>query len=189
MCVRSTLLIIAILFGFVDCFAQESQDEARSPYVNEMSREIKALSVEQIRGFLDGEGMGFAKAAELNGFPGPRHVLDLAGELKLSKEQTDLVQSRFFSMNGDARRLGAQLVDAEKRLNELFSNGTVSEESMTNLLESVGSLTANIRVTHLKAHLTMMEILTGDQVEKYNELRGYGVSDDHDAEKHSGHKM
>jgi len=33
------------------------------------TREIKALSTEEVDGYLKGEGMGLAKAAELNGFP------------------------------------------------------------------------------------------------------------------------
>ena len=33
-----------------------------------------------------GRGMGLALAAELNGYPGPSHVLELADKLKLSAE-------------------------------------------------------------------------------------------------------
>jgi hypothetical protein len=36
--------------------------------------------------------MGMAKAAELNGYPGPRHVLDLSPELHLTDAQTKLVR-------------------------------------------------------------------------------------------------
>ena len=42
---------------------------------------IRALTAEEVAQIERGEGAGFAKAAELNGVPGPRHVLDLAHEL------------------------------------------------------------------------------------------------------------
>ena len=59
-----------------------------SPYAGQEARSIKALSADEIEGLLAGKGMGFAKAAELNGYPGPAHVLELAQQLRLSDEQT-----------------------------------------------------------------------------------------------------
>jgi hypothetical protein len=61
--------------------------EPLSPYSGEERREIKALSKEEVNGYLSGDGMGFAKVAELNHHPGPRHVLELADQLQLSDEQ------------------------------------------------------------------------------------------------------
>lgn len=194
---RKTLLIIALSVGFVGCFAQlnskQNSTDHQSPYVDETSREIKALSEEQIKGFLEGEGMGFAKPAELNGFPGPRHVLNLADELELSDGQSERVQSTFTTMNGAARDLGAQIVEAEKTLNALFADRTVTGENMTILLESIGELTSKVRLTHLEAHLAMMKILTVTQVMKYNTLRGYSDAEAHDgandAAQHHGHRL
>ena len=54
---------------------------AASPYAGEEGREIKALSAADVDAYLTGQGMGFAKAAELNGYAGPKHVLELAAEL------------------------------------------------------------------------------------------------------------
>jgi len=42
--------------------------------------------------------MGLAKAAELNHYPGPRHVLDLASELKLSEEQRLRIEQIYNTM-------------------------------------------------------------------------------------------
>jgi hypothetical protein len=58
-----------------------------TPYAGQQARTIKALSDEDIAALLKGDGMGFAKAAELNGYPGPKHVLDLAEKLKLTDAQ------------------------------------------------------------------------------------------------------
>ena len=49
---------------------------AQSPYAGEESRAIKSLSASEIQALRQGHGMGYAKAAELNHYPGPRHVLD-----------------------------------------------------------------------------------------------------------------
>ena len=44
--------------------------EALSPYTGQDKREIRALSKEEVHGYLSGDGMGFAKTAELNHYPG-----------------------------------------------------------------------------------------------------------------------
>ena len=43
--------------------------------------EVNALSPDEVQQYLAGAGMGYAKAAELNHFPGPMHVLELADKL------------------------------------------------------------------------------------------------------------
>jgi hypothetical protein len=43
-----------------------------TPYAGQQTGTIKALSDEDITALLKGDGMGFAKVAELNGYPGPK---------------------------------------------------------------------------------------------------------------------
>ena len=57
-----------------------SSAQTTSPYTGEEQRAIKALSEEEIKDLLEARGMGLAKAAELNSYPGPLHVLQLAAE-------------------------------------------------------------------------------------------------------------
>ena len=61
---------------------------AASPYAGEQSRSIKSLSQQDVADYMAGKGMGCAKAAELNGYPGPAHVLELADQLALTPSQT-----------------------------------------------------------------------------------------------------
>ena len=84
-------------------------------FSGQQNREIKALSETEITGYLEGRGMGFAKAAELNGYPGPAHVLELADELALTPKQRARAQALKDSMK-NAASLGARLVDTERRL-------------------------------------------------------------------------
>ena len=48
-----------------------------SPYAGLQDRAIKALSDEQIADLRAGKGMSLALPAELNGYPGPAHALEI----------------------------------------------------------------------------------------------------------------
>jgi hypothetical protein len=60
---------------------------AQQPYAGLQNRSIKTLSDQQIEDLTAGRGMGLALAAELNGYPGPIHAIELAEQLHLSPEQ------------------------------------------------------------------------------------------------------
>lgn len=147
---------------------------AQSPYAGQESRQIKALSRQQVRDYLDGKGMGYAKAAELNHYPGPRHVLDLAKELGLTQEQKARTQLLFDSMKARAVDLGKQLVEKEKELDRQFSNASISDSELNRLVSDIGALQARIRYVHLSAHLNQKELLSKEQIQRYDQLRGYG---------------
>jgi hypothetical protein len=74
-------IVIFMLAPFGAALAQVS------PYAGQQTREIKALSAQEIDDLLNARGMALAKAAELNGYPGPLHSLELADKLGLSPEQ------------------------------------------------------------------------------------------------------
>lgn len=147
--------------------------DAASPYAGQDLRDIKALSPEDTEAYLSGKGMGFAKAAELNGYPGPSHVLALAPDLALTAEQTRRTQSLFKSMESKAIALGRPLVEEERRLDELFSTKAITRDSLAQSLTRIGELHAQLRQVHLETHLAQIEILTPAQVAKYMALRGY----------------
>src|SRR5215470_16237615 len=98
-----------------------------SPYVGQERREIKTLSKEEVGGYLSGDGMGFAKAAELNHYPGPKHVLQLANQLQLSEEQRQRTQRVFDEMNSKAINLGQQLVEKERLMDSRFAAANISD--------------------------------------------------------------
>lgn len=144
-----------------------------SPYAGEASNPIQSLSADEINGLMEGKGMGFARAAELNHFPGPRHVLELADALDLSEEQIEQTRQIFETMRDGAVELGARLVDDERALDALFATGEVSASALDALLLKSGETRAKLRGVHLKAHLEMKKVLSHHQVMMYDHLRGY----------------
>src|ERR1051326_5424589 len=107
---KMALITLAILASGRPGFAQTAPEQ--QPYAGLQTREIKALSHEQMADLAAGRGMGLALAAELNGYPGPRHVLDLASQLDLTADQRASVQALFDSMKSEAIPLGKKLLAA-----------------------------------------------------------------------------
>src|SRR4051812_40484885 len=104
--------------------------DAQSPYSGMQSRPIKALSEQQIADLKSGRGMGFALAAELNGYPGPAHVLELADQLALTGEQRAGIAELFEAMKSEAIPLGEQLIGQETALDRQFASRAVTAESL-----------------------------------------------------------
>lgn len=144
-----------------------------SPYAGQESRQIKALSASEQADLLAGKGMGLAKPAELNGYPGPAHVLELASQLSLSAEQLAKTQTLFSAMEQRAQELGRQLVAAEQSLDGLFASKRATEPALRELLARIGELQAKVRAAHLEAHLEQARILSVEQTALYAQLRGY----------------
>ena len=157
---------------------------AASPYAGEQSREIKSLSQEEVAGYIEGKGMGFAKAAELNGYPGPAHVLELADRLVLTPAQRTRTQQIFGRMQMRARELGERLVEEERRLDELFASKTVSRQSLAASVNAIAAIQGELRATHLQAHLDQTEILSAAQRAEYSQLRGYADAGPHLQHRH-----
>lgn len=156
-------------------FASAAPAEApASPYAGQEVRDIKSLSSEDVEAYLSGRGMGLAKAAELNGYAGPRHVLELASELELTREQRAQTEALYEAMLSKASTLGRALVEKERELDRLFATRSMDAAQLAETLDDIGSLQARVRGAHLEAHLAQVEILTAEQNARYARLRGYG---------------
>lgn len=143
-------------------------------YAGQEKRPIKALSDDDVAGLLGGEGLGMAKAAELNGYPGPRHVLMLAAELKLTAAQQQRAQEIFDRMSAAAKPLGAELVEREQGLDQLFAKNEITPERLAAATAAIGELGARLRSVHLAAHIDTRALLDPEQLVRYQRLRGYG---------------
>ena len=161
---KSAVVAIALSFASL-AFAQ-------SPYAGMQARSIKALSDQQIADLKAGRGMGLALPAELNGYPGPVHVLELSDRLGLSTEQKARVQSLFDSMKAEAVPLGAKLLEQEAALDQQFASRSVTPESLKAATTAIGVTEAELRDTHLKYHLQTAQILSAEQMQHYSMLSG-----------------
>lgn len=159
-----------------------------SPYAGDETREIKALSPQDVAGYLEGRGMGLARAAELNHYPGPKHVLELAEALDLSADQQRRSEEIYAVMNAEAVRLGHELVAAEAELDGAFAAGEIEAGELAARLTAIAELAGRLRLAHLGAHLEQRRALSPEQVRLYDELRGYGAgADEHGAGGGAGH--
>jgi hypothetical protein len=172
-------LIVALS---VLCLAQAQT--AQAPYSGQEKREIKALSADEIEAYKTGQGMGFAKAAELNQFPGPKHVLELAAQLKLNAQQKMETQKIFDRMHAEATRLGDLIIGKEKELDSLFTSKQINSQKLRNAVAEIARYQGELRVVHLLAHLDVRRLLSVDQIAKYDELRGYGSEHKDHQHKH-----
>jgi len=165
--------------AFVTGLIALAQDSTATPsgYDSLLDTEIRGISEEDIEGYRTGAGLGFALPAELNGYPGPRHVLDLSVELDLDEQQLSEIQSLYDEMLPQVINLGEQILQAEAELELAFREETISTEYLADQLDLIGDLRADLRYVHLSTHLSTITILTTHQIQQYNILRGYENSD------------
>jgi hypothetical protein len=159
--------------------------QTTSPYIGQEQRTIKALSDEDIRDLLEGRGMGLAKAAELNSYPGPLHVLQLANELGLSDAQRKAADALYANMRQRALSVGRQIIEAERTLDRAFVNGQIEPAMLRSQVHAIAIL--QVRAVHLEAHLAQRSLLTPEQIAHYDVLRGYrDNSTPHNNRRHGG---
>jgi hypothetical protein len=173
MFIRTAVLLVIGLAALRPAAAQPS------PYVDRATSPIKALTADEIAGYLAGDGMGFALAAELNGYPGPRHVLELADSLGLSVDRRAAIQQIFEAMQTSARDLGAAIVAREAGLDSAFAERRVTRRELDDRLSELADLRGRLRFAHLAAHLAVTDRLSAEEVRAYQRLRGYGAAHDH----------
>lgn len=172
---RTVMTVIALLIAST-AYGAETHKHT-SPYKGQEARQIKSLSSADIEELSKGGGWGFAKAAELNGVPGPAHLLELKDEIPLRSEQVEAITSLFRSMKVAAQAKGTALIALERALDRRFREDTITEEALEELLMEIGKIRSTLRFIHLRTHLKTSEILTPVQIRRYNQLRGYATAD------------
>ena len=161
------------------------QGTLQSAYAGEETRLIKSLSEQDLEEIARGGGWGLARAAELNGVPGPTHLLELADEIGLTEQQRSDIEAIRAQMQADAIAAGERFVAAEQALDAAFQQGAPDAEVLERLVTEAGQARAALRLVHLNAHLLTLPLLTDAQVSQYSVLRGY--SDDPCASVPEGH--
>jgi Spy/CpxP family protein refolding chaperone len=173
-------LLILLLITFSPAALAQSQQ----PYAGLEARSIKAMSEQQIADLRAGRGMGLALAAELNGYPGPMHVLEMADALHLSDQQRAKMRELFTAMKAEAIPLGERLITQEAELDKAFAGKTITTATLAVSTEAIGATNAALRQAHLKYHLLAVDALTQAQIQQYAELRGYKGGMQHPHRQH-----
>jgi Spy/CpxP family protein refolding chaperone len=145
-------------------------------YAGQQTRTATSLSDDEVAGLRAGKGLGLAKPAELNGYPGPMHALDMAEQLALTAEQRASIQQIFDRMAARAKIAGAAYVEAEQALDGVFRSGKADTKTVTAALAKADKARAAARMAHLKAHIETAPILTPQQRATYAQLRGYAAN-------------
>ena len=157
--------------------AHHGQEPHHSPYVDQTSSEIAALSPEEIKQLRNGAGMGLARAAELNSYPGPKHVLELRAELALSPDQATEVEQIRRAMLAEARRIGEVIIQKESTLDRRFEHRHINGSVVGELTTEIAKLRGGLRFAHLIAHIKTAAVLTPNQLDQYDILRGYKMDE------------
>jgi Spy/CpxP family protein refolding chaperone len=144
-----------------------------TPYAGMQQREIKALSEQQTSDLRVGRGMSLALAAELNNYPGPMHVLELADKLGLNATQRQKIEALIIKMRRDAIAAGDAVIKAEAGLDGLFASGQADETSLEDQMRKVSHAQGEVRLIHLRTHVPTRAALTAEQIALYARLRGY----------------
>ena len=168
----STLLLALGLCIPVSALAQHNHG-TQTPYAGMQNRIIKSLSDDDIKELQRGGGWGLALAAELNGMPGPAHLLELKDQIPLTQDQVTKTQALLGDMRKAAIPAGERLMTAETALEAAFAAGTVDESSLRRLLSEAGLARTELRFIHLSQHLKTLQYLRPEQIKRYNILRGY----------------
>lgn len=148
-------------------------------YCGLQEREISSLSEGELDDLRAGRGMGFALPAELNGYPGLRHVLDLAEELELTDEQIERTRRLFEEMQQEAIAAGEIYIERERAVDAVFADGNAGVAEIEAATEAAAEALGKLRAVHLRYHLKMTELLTRHQIHEYQKARGYSGEGGH----------
>jgi hypothetical protein len=116
-----------------------------SPYTGMQIRAVKALSEQQIADLRAGRGMSMALPAELNGYPGPIHVLEHADALQLSSDQKRRTQAMYEAMKAETIPLGERLIAQETKLDRAFATRTITAKTLAETSAAIGKTQAALR--------------------------------------------
>ena len=119
----------------------------------------------------EGHGFGMAFSADRNGYPGPRHILELKTELRLTGDQETKAAALMHAMLGESRPKGARLLEAERRLERLYADGVADEANVRAAVAEVERARSELRLVHLLTHLRTRDLLSREQRDAYHKIR------------------
>jgi len=133
---------------------------------------VRSQPIPSDRNLLElGAGAGMASYADLNGYPGPKHVLEMRDTLRLTDDQEKNLEAIFDEMSENARAKGELIIAKEIELDAKFRLGVATMSGVLRLSGEIGMLRGELRAVHMTAHIQAKEILTKQQIGLYNAIR------------------
>lgn len=133
---------------------------------------IRSLPGRDIVALAGGEGGGLAKIADLNGYPGPRHVLDMDAHLNLTTRQREQLRQVMSTMEADAKEVATRYLSALAQLEEDTRQGSLSGDQFLKRYRAVEALRTELGAVHLITHFKTKDLLTPAQVATYYKPQG-----------------
>ena len=164
-------LPVALALLLAACSGQAQEPVRKPAPIPASPGPLRGLDSAEVAALMAGDGMGQARAAELNGWPGPKHVLELADSLGLSPDQRAGVEAVRARMLAAARPLGAEILAGEAGLESAFREGTMDDAELARRVGALGEQRGRLRLVHLRAHLEAAALLTPAQRARYYQLR------------------
>lgn len=174
---RTTLFAMALAAGLSLPVQAQHQHQHTSPYAGQQNSGIPSLTAQELDDLRSAAGMGLARAAELNHFPGPRHVLDLADSLALTPDQVREITAIRERMHAAATKLGLDIIERERTLNQRFAHQHIDAATLREITADIARLQGELRYVHLLAHIETTALLKPEQIRAYDRLRGYTDTD------------
>ena len=169
---RPALALVALLLALPPT-SPAAQEHGHAAYAGFETRSIKSLSAADMEELRRGGGWGLALPAELNGVPGPAHLLELRDELGLAPDQVAAIEAIFAAMRAEAVAAGERLIAAEAALDAAFRAGELDAARLRALVDAAAAIRGELRFIHLTRHLETPPLLTEAQLHRYAVLRGY----------------
>lgn len=131
---------------------------------------ISTITQEEMEALTNGSSSGAGRPAEVNGYPGPKRLVEHAAELGLTADQLAKVKTLNQGMKREAMELGGRIVEGETALDALLKSGSVDRKRLASLVSDIAGLRGRMRLVHLQLHFALRELLTDEQLLRYRAL-------------------
>lgn len=133
---------------------------------------LSGVSEQEKEALLKGGGLGAGMIAMMNGYPGPKHVLEMGDELELTDAQRESIGTIYGKVKAESVKYGTELVEKDEALAAMFTSGSVDTGDVEKLAREIGELQGRVRAEHLNAHVKTYDALTPAQREKLSSMQG-----------------
>ena len=180
--IKTLVLIPSVLLHMTGLVLAESKPH--QPYAGQEQPSVSSLAAADLNALKKGQGWGLANPAELNGYPGPIHVLKLVERLELIKAQISQVRAIYTKTNANARHISKAFVNSEVEPDALFKTGAATPDAIQRALKKSLQFRAELRAAHLNTHNKTVQRLTQHQRHLDSQLRRYSHKGAHSGLAH-----